>query len=146
MGKIQIMSDIKCSVKATSPKSPKFMKPFELFMLRKKRKISSPGAVRKKLIISPLKCIDVNSPNKSKNVKTPEGKKISPKRRSPKMETFCFPNCIGKSPRRKITKRKLNFVEFNTNKVKNINLFDEETNIEPPSSGLYTSFVSLNLL
>ena len=50
-----------------SPGDANFMKPFDVFLMRKKKKVSTSP---KKPAFSPLKCLDTNSPAKD-NIKSP---------------------------------------------------------------------------
>ncbi len=107
-----------------SPKSPKFMKPSEVFKMRKKKRLSESKSPLK-LIYSPLKCLENYQNKEVLNQKTfsPFKQKRTPNKRNKIRNSF--PIVKKLSPK---GKRRLNFHSIsNNNNVLNI---DENANIE----------------
>ena len=133
--------------KVTSKASPgetSFVKPFEVFLMRKKKRVSSSP---KKCAFSPLKSLNTNSPAKD-NIKSPLKLRKTPVKKSnsenyvpiSKEKVKSSSTTEAKTPTR-APKRQLNFNgifsgDRNKNKPSNetpiINLDDDETNLEAP--------------
>lgn len=136
-----------------SPGSPsKFIKPFEVFLMRKKRPQIVPSPTKglpARPAFSPLKCLDTNSPAKATlhPAKSPFKLRKTPIKKSQTENYIQVPadKLPSKSPLKvktpsRTTKRQLNFNGyFSGEKARNatpvINL-DEETNLEAPTKKL----------
>ncbi|RWS05262.1 protein downstream neighbor of Son-like protein, partial [Dinothrombium tinctorium] len=125
--------------KKASPKSPRFIKPMEVFLCRKKKRISNISPTCLKLF-SPLKCVDLNSPKKDKDttaIKTKSPfKKLSANesegRKENRIRSYCKEKARkSKSPKKHSTKRQLNF-QINEETTVPVITLDEDANLEPP--------------
>ncbi|XP_074604975.1 protein downstream neighbor of Son-like [Brevipalpus obovatus] len=141
-----------------SVEKPKFMKPLDLFLQRKRKNGCVSPQAKKKFMISPLKCIDLNSPIKDSQGSslnensdgdggarrtprkgTPSKRILTPRKttceKSPfrdiKNENNRSNHCAVRTLRSRKTRKNL-FKSPEKVKISSVTLHDENANIEPP--------------